>query len=80
MCTSTYHFWIKIMAAVKKGLQLSLVVHALVYAFVLAGLWGIGQAFTEGRASWVAIVAWAWGLGLAVHAAVWFAFGRKQRR
>jgi hypothetical protein len=80
MSPSSHHLRILTMAAVKKGLQLSLVVHALVYAFVLAGLWGIGQHYTEGHASWVAIVAWAWGLGLAVHAAVWVAFGRHPRR
>jgi hypothetical protein len=80
MRASSHLTWIRTMSAGKKGLQLSLMIHALVYAFVLAGLWYIGQTATADRPGWVGIVAWGWGMGLAAHAAVWLMFGRGQAR
>lgn len=62
------------MAAGRKGLQLSLVIHAVVYAVVMAGLWRINQT-TSAEYSWAGIVAWGWGIGLAAHAAVWLMLG-----
>ena len=58
-----------------KGLQLSFVIHAMIYAFVLVGLWRI-NATTTSSYDWVSIVAWGWGMGLAAHGAVWLMFGR----
>jgi len=68
------------MAAGKKLLQLSLMIHATVYVLVLAGLWYISQTATADHPGWVGIVAWGWGIGLAVHAAVWLMFGRGRAR
>jgi len=61
------------MSTTRRGLQLSFVIHAVVYAVVLAGLWRINQV-TSAEYDWVSIVAWAWGIGLAVHGAVWLMF------
>jgi steroid 5-alpha reductase family enzyme len=62
------------MATRNKGLQLSLVVHATVYAIVMVGLWRINQN-TSPEHDWASIVAWGWGIGLAAHAAVWLMLG-----
>lgn len=58
------------MARRNKGLQLSLVIHAVVYVVVIAGLWRLNQT-TATRYEWASIVAWGWGIGLAAHASVW---------
>lgn len=58
------------MASSRKLLQISLVVHAAVYAAVIGGLVYINQA-TSSQHNWAGIVAWAWGIGLAAHGAVW---------
>ena len=58
------------MAASRNLLQLSLVIHAVVYAVVIGGLVYINQA-TSSQHNWAGIVAWAWGIGLAAHGAVW---------
>ena len=63
------------MSAGRKGLQLSFTIHALVYAFVMVGLWRINQT-TGNQYDWASIVAWGWGMGLAAHGAVWLMFGR----
>jgi hypothetical protein len=60
MKASSHLIWIRTMAAGKKGLQLSLMIHAMVYAFVLVGLWQIGQTVSPEHAGWVGIVAWGW--------------------
>jgi steroid 5-alpha reductase family enzyme len=62
------------MAAGSKGLQLSFVIHAMVYAMVMLGLWRINSTTTQ--FDWVSIVAWGWGMGLMAHGAVWLMFGR----
>ena len=66
------------MATRYKGLQLSLVIHAIVYAIVIAGLWQINQE-TSASFSWARIVAWGWGIGLAAHAAVWVMLPSRSR-
>lgn len=66
------------MAAGSKGLQLSFVIHAMVYVMVLLGLWRI-NATTSSQYDWVSIVAWGWGMGLMAHGAVWLMFGRGGR-
>jgi len=58
------------MAASRNLLQLSFVIHAVVYAAVIGGLVYINQA-TSSQHNWAGIVAWAWGIGLAAHGAVW---------
>lgn len=58
------------MAASRNLLQLSFVIHAVVYAAVIGGLLYINQA-TSSQHNWAGIVAWAWGIGLAAHGAVW---------
>ncbi len=57
-----------------KGLQLSFMIHALVYALVIVGLWQINQS--TGSFNWAGIVAWGWGIGLGAHGLVWLVFGR----
>jgi 2TM domain len=52
------------------GLQMSLVIHTVVYVIVVGGLWRMNQQTTPG-VHWVEYVAWGWGIGLAAHAAVW---------
>lgn len=56
-------------------LQVSFVIHAVVYVLVIAGLWRINQT-TSSEFDWASIVAWAWGIGLAAHGTVWALFGR----
>lgn len=63
------------MSAGRKGLQLSFMIHAIVYALVMVGLWRINQT-TSSEFDWAGIVAWGWGIGLAAHGAVWVMFGR----
>lgn len=63
------------MASGSKGLQVSLVIHSLVYVMVIGGLWRINQT-TSSQYDWASIVAWGWGIGLVAHAAVWFMYGR----
>jgi hypothetical protein len=63
------------MAAQSKLLQTSLVIHAVVYAAVIGGLFYINQA-TSSQFNWAGVVAWAWGIGLAAHGAVWLMVGR----
>lgn len=63
------------MSAGGKGLQVSFVIHAMVYVLVLGGLWQINQS-TSSQFNWAGIVAWAWGIGLAAHGAVWVMYGR----
>lgn len=58
------------MAAQRNLLQISLVIHAVVYAAVISGLAYINHA-TSSQFNWAGIVAWAWGIGLAAHGAVW---------
>ncbi|TAK75337.1 MAG: 2TM domain-containing protein [Aquabacterium sp.] len=58
------------------GLQLSLVVHAVVFALVVSGLWFLQSVTTTGF-PWAAIVTWGWGIGLAAHAAVWLMLSRR---
>lgn len=58
-----------------KGLQLSFMIHAMVYALVMVGLWRINMT-TSSQFDWAGIVAWGWGIGLAAHAMVWLVFGR----
>lgn len=58
------------MSTSRKLLQISLVVHAAVYAAVIGGLVYINQS-TGSQHNWSGIVAWAWGIGLAAHASVW---------
>lgn len=58
------------MAAQRNLLQLSLVIHAVVYAAVIGGLVYLNQV-TSSQFNWAGIVAWAWGIGLAAHGAVW---------
>jgi steroid 5-alpha reductase family enzyme len=62
------------MSSGSKGLQFSFVLHAMVYAMVLVGLWRINS--TTSSFDWVSIVAWGWGIGLLAHGAVWFMYGR----
>ena len=62
------------MSAGRKGLQLSFMIHAIVYAAVMAGLWQINRDTSS--FNWAGIVAWGWGIGLAAHGAVWAMFGR----
>lgn len=59
----------------RKGLQLSFMIHALVYVIVIGGLWQLNRE-TSAETNWSGIVAWAWGIGLAAHGAVWFMLGR----
>jgi steroid 5-alpha reductase family enzyme len=63
------------MANPRKGLQLSLAIHATVYAIVIVGLWRLNQR-TSPDTQWAEIVAWAWGIGLAAHAVVCLFWGR----
>jgi hypothetical protein len=58
-----------------KGLQLSFMIHAMVYVLVMVGLWQINQS-TSSHFNWAGIVAWGWGIGLAAHGMVWLVFGR----
>ncbi|RTL25260.1 MAG: 2TM domain-containing protein [Burkholderiales bacterium] len=58
-----------------KGLQLSFMIHAMVYALVMVGLWRINTS-TSSQFDWAGIVAWGWGIGLAAHGMVWLVFGR----
>lgn len=58
------------------GLQLSLVIHAVVFALVVSGLWFL-QAVTATGFPWAAIVTWGWGIGLAAHAAVWLVLAKR---
>jgi steroid 5-alpha reductase family enzyme len=60
-----------------RGLQLSFVIHAMVYAMVMLGLWRINSTTTQ--YDWASIVAWGWGMGLMAHGAVWMMFGRGGR-
>ncbi len=62
------------MSTARKGLQVSLVIHAMVYAIVMIGLWQINPSTSS--FNWAGIVAWGWGIGLGAHAAVWAVFGR----
>ena len=62
------------MSAGGKGLQFSFVIHAVVYAMVMVGLWRINASTTS--FDWVSIVAWGWGIGLLAHGTVWMMFGR----
>ena len=62
------------MSSGSKGLQFSFVLHALVYAMVMVGLWRINS--TTSSFDWASIVAWGWGIGLMAHGAVWFMYGR----
>lgn len=64
------------MATRNKGLQLSLVIHVVVYLVVIGGLWGLNRSTSPG-VNWVGIVAWGWGIGVAAHAAVWLMLGRR---
>ncbi len=64
------------MSAVSKGLQISFVIHAVVYAAVIGGLFHLNQS--TGNFNWAGIVAWAWGIGVAAHGAVFVMFGRKK--
>ncbi|CAH0350347.1 MULTISPECIES: 2TM domain-containing protein [unclassified Aquabacterium] len=59
-------------------LQLSFVIHAVVYVIVVAGLWRINQT-TSAEHDWASIVAWGWGIGLAAHGTVWLMLSRKSR-
>ncbi len=63
------------MSAGRKGLQVSFIIHAMVYVIVMVGLWQINQS-TSSHFNWAGIVAWGWGIGLAAHGAVWAVFGR----
>lgn len=63
------------MSAGRKGLQLSFIIHFMAYALVMVGLWQINQS-TNSQFNWAGIVAWAWGIGVAAHGAVWVMFGR----
>lgn len=63
------------MSTARKGLQASFVIHALVYVLVIGGLWQINRD-SGVEYNWAGIVAWAWGIGLAAHGAVWFLYGR----
>jgi hypothetical protein len=63
------------MSTGRKGLQFSFVLHAIVYALVIGGLWRLNQT-TNSQFDWASIVAWGWGIGLAAHGAVWFMYGR----
>lgn len=56
-------------------LQLSFIIHAVVYVLVIGGLWRINQT-TSAEHDWAGIVTWAWGIGLGVHGAVWLALRR----
>lgn len=62
------------MSSGSKGLQLSFMIHAIVYGMVILGLWRINS--TTSSYDWVSIVAWGWGMGLAAHGMVWLMFGR----
>lgn len=62
-----------------KGLQLSFMIHGVVYAMVMLGLWQI-NADTSSQFHWAGIVAWGWGIGLAAHGMVWLMFGRGSPR
>jgi len=63
------------MSTGRNFLQVSFVIHAVVYVMVIAGLWRINQT-TSSEFDWASIVAWGWGIGLAAHGAVWVMFGR----
>ncbi|MEY4766088.1 MAG: hypothetical protein RI907_2761 [Pseudomonadota bacterium] len=63
------------MSTARKGLQLSFFIHAVAYAAVIGGLFHLNQS--TGSFNWAGIVAWAWGIGVAAHGAVWVMFGRK---
>lgn len=62
------------MSTARKGLQVSFIIHAVVYAMVMAGLWQINSSTSS--FNWAGIVAWGWGIGLAAHGAVWAIYGR----
>lgn len=66
------------MASGSKGLQLSFMIHAMVYAIVMLGLWRINT--TTSSYDWASIVAWGWGIGLGAHGMVWLVFGRGSSR
>ena len=66
------------MSTARKGLQTSFLIHAIVYVIVIGGLWQIHRE-TSADTNWSGIVAWAWGIGLAAHGAVWLMFGRGKR-
>lgn len=61
------------------GLQMSVMIHALVYVLVVGGLWALNQDATP-DVQWVKWVAWGWGIGLATHAAVWAMLKTRARR
>ncbi len=58
------------------GLQTSFLIHAVVYALVIAGLYMINQDVSK-SVNWVKYVAWGWGIGLGAHGAVWAIWGRR---
>lgn len=69
------------MAAQRNLLQLSFVIHAVVYAVVVSGLQYINHATSSSSSfNWAVIVAWAWGIGLAAHGAVWLMLRRGPSR
>jgi 2TM domain len=57
-------------------LQKSLVIHAVVFAVVVAGLFTINQDVSP-DVNWVKYVAWGWGIGLVAHGTVWALWGRR---
>lgn len=67
------------MASGSKGLQLSFMIHAMVYVVVMLGLWRINSTTTSSY-DWASIVAWGWGIGLLAHGMVWVVFGRGAQR
>ncbi len=60
--------------AAGKVLQTSFIIHAVVYAIVIAGLWMINSETSS--FNWVRYVAWGWGIGLVAHGTVFALFGR----
>ena len=61
------------------GLQMSVVIHAVVYVMVVSGLWALNQDATP-DVQWIKWVAWGWGIGLATHIAVWAMLKTRTRR
>ncbi len=57
-------------------LQKSVVIHAVVFAMVVGGLYLLNQDATP-DVNWVKYVAWGWGIGLVTHATVWALWGRR---
>jgi 2TM domain len=57
-------------------LQKSVVIHAVIFAVVVGGLYFINQDVSPGT-NWVKYVAWGWGIGLVAHGTVWALWGRR---